>query len=228
MPYGHSYAQIAWGLAISVELNVLGIGIGFVSKPKQSSQREWFGIRPLDYRRPQCKNADWNSILTISRGRKRARYADMNHYAISAKDSPTYCSKWKNVHPDMLDIFLRHMGLPVVDVEILDELNSDHSSILLTIGSSMTCLMFRSTGHFVRWDEFRRYLSPIKIASDFFCPLKHSNQASKSWPTLWDLLSSQEQSEGLMRPYNTSLVLVKLYRIMRQCQRFKPYGLMSS
>ena len=43
-----------------------------------------------------------------------------------------------NVHPDVLDIFLHHMELPVADVESLDELNSDHNPVLLTVDSSMT------------------------------------------------------------------------------------------
>ena len=58
------------------------------------------------------------------------------------------------MRPDVLDIFLHHMGLPKVDVETLYELNSDHNTVLLTVDSSITSQMLRGSGHFVRWDEF--------------------------------------------------------------------------
>jgi len=100
-------------------------------------------------------------------------HADRNQYAISAPDKPTYYSHRTNVRPDVLDIFLHHMGLPKVDVETLYELNSDHNTVLLTVDSSITSQMLRGSGHFVRWDEFRRYLRPIELPSDRFCPPTH-------------------------------------------------------
>ena len=53
-----------------------------------------------------AKKTDWNSRLTTSRGRKLARHADMNEYAISAPNRPTYYLHQINVRPDVLDIFL--------------------------------------------------------------------------------------------------------------------------
>ena len=104
----------------------------------------------------------------MSRGRVLARHADRNQYAISAPDRPTYYSHRTNVRPDVLDIFLHHMGLPVADVETLDELNSDHNPLLLKVDSSMTSQVLRGSGNYVRWDEFRRYLRPIELPSDPF------------------------------------------------------------
>ena len=69
-----------------------------------------------------AKNTDWNSRLTTSRGRLLARHADRNQYAISAPDRPTYYSHRTNVRPDVLDIFLHHMGLPVADVERMNSI----------------------------------------------------------------------------------------------------------
>jgi Exonuclease III len=88
-----------------------------------------------------AKHTDWNSRLVTTRGRTLARHADKNMYAISAPDSPTYYSHRTNVHPDVLDIYLHRMELPVKDVETLDELNSDHNPVLLTVDSSMTAKM---------------------------------------------------------------------------------------
>ena len=115
-----------------------------------------------------AKNTNWNSRLTTSRGRKLARHADRNQYAIFAPDRPTFYSHRINVHPDVLDIFQHHTELPVADVESLDELNSDHNPVLLTVDSSMTSQMLRNSDHFVKWDEFRRYLGPIELPSDPF------------------------------------------------------------
>jgi hypothetical protein len=97
-----------------------------------------------------AKNTNWNSRLTTSRGRKLARHADRNQYAISTPDRPPYYSHRINVRLDVLDIFLHQMGLPVVDVETLDELSSDHNSVLLRVDSSMTSQVLRGSGHFVR------------------------------------------------------------------------------
>ena len=68
----------------------------------------------------------------------------------------------------MFEIFLHHMELPVVDVETLDELSPDQNLALFTIDSSMTSQMLRSTQHFVRWDEFGRYLRQVELPSDPF------------------------------------------------------------
>lgn len=59
-----------------------------------------------------------------------------------------------NVHPNVLDIFLHHMELPVDDVVTLDELNSDHNPLLLTVDSSMMVQMLEDTSHnYIRYDD---------------------------------------------------------------------------
>jgi hypothetical protein len=136
------------------------------SKPKQTSGRGRLAYshwKIQDYeihirRRPRCKNTELNSRLTMSRGRKLATHADRNQYAISAPDRPTHYLHRMNVRHDVLDIFLHPTGLPIFDSEILNELNSDHIPVLLTVDSSTTSHVLRGSGHFVKWDEFRRYL----------------------------------------------------------------------
>jgi hypothetical protein len=67
-----------------------------------------------------CKHTDWNSRLAIWKGKKLSRHADINGYAISAPDSPTYYPYQNNAPPGVLDIFLHHMEVPVKDLVILD------------------------------------------------------------------------------------------------------------
>ena len=49
------------------------------------------------------------------RGRKLARYADKNNYAIYVPDSAIHIGR--TCIPNLLDIYLHHMELPVKDGE---------------------------------------------------------------------------------------------------------------
>ena len=51
----------------------------------------------------------------------------------SALDSPNYYQNRKNVAPDVVDIFVHHLELPVEDIVSLDKLNSDHNPVLFMI-----------------------------------------------------------------------------------------------
>jgi hypothetical protein len=73
-----------------------------------------------------------------------------------------------NVYPDVLDIFVHHMELPMVDVETLGKPHSDHNPVFLMVDSSMTSQMLRGMEHFVRCDEFRWYLRPTELPSNPF------------------------------------------------------------
>ena len=64
------------------------------------------------------KNTDRNSRITTPQGRLFAKHVVRNQHAISALKSPTYYSNRINIHPDMLDTLLHHMGLPGVDVQV--------------------------------------------------------------------------------------------------------------
>ena len=68
--------------------------------------------------RNESKYTDWNSRLISSSGRKLARHADKNRYAISAPDRPTYSPNRQNAAPDVLDIFLHNIELLVDDVAL--------------------------------------------------------------------------------------------------------------
>ena len=105
-----------------------------------------------------AKHTDWNSRLISLRGRKLARHVDRNKYAISAPDSPTCYPHQRNAKPDVLDIFLHHMELPVLDVVTLEELNSDHNPVLFTVKCSMQVQLKQISRLNVRWDVFRQQL----------------------------------------------------------------------
>ena len=67
----------------------------------------------------------------------------------------------------MLDIFIHHLELPVEDVVTLDELNSDHVPVLLTVKCSMSAQVRPDTCH-VRWNVFRQHLKSIQLPSHPF------------------------------------------------------------
>jgi len=113
------------------------------------------------------KHRLWNSRLTNTRGRRLLEHADRNNYSISAPDSPTHYPSRLNALPDVLDIFLHHTSLNVSDVVTLDELNSDHNPVLLTVDSALPAqILNRPSDKEVRWDAYREYLKPINFPSD--------------------------------------------------------------
>ena len=104
--------------AIMVELNDLETNIGAVyqSPTKPLVKDDFDKLIGLSKSKKfifggylNCKHTDWNSRRISSRGRKLARHADRNHYAISAPDRPTYYTYRQNAAPDVLDIFLHHI-----------------------------------------------------------------------------------------------------------------------
>ena len=124
--------------AIMVELNGLETVIGVVYQSPSKPFEEAYYDTLIGFAKSKkfvfgsflnAKNTDWNSRLLSSRGRKLARHADRNKYAISATDSTTYYPHQRNAKHNVLDIFLHHMELTVLDVITLDELNSDHNPV---------------------------------------------------------------------------------------------------
>ena len=132
--------------AIMAELNALKTVIGAVYPSPSKPFKEAYYDMLIGLAKSKkfifggdrnAKHTDWNSRLITSRGRKLARHADRNKYAISAPDSLTYYPHQGNAKTNVLDIFLHDMELPVLDVVTLDELNSDHNPVLFTVKCSM-------------------------------------------------------------------------------------------
>jgi len=92
---------------------------------------------------------------------------------MSAPDSPTYYPSRLKALPDVLDIFLHHTSLNVSDVVTLDELNSDHNPVLLTVDSALPAqILNRPSDKEVRWDVYRKYLKPINFPSDEYLSIE--------------------------------------------------------
>jgi len=171
-----------------------------------------------------CKHTDWNSRLTTWRGKKLARHADTNGYAISAPDSPTYYPYHKTAPPDVLDIFLHHMELPVEDVVALDELNSDHVPVLLTTKCSMSAQVRPDTCH-VRWDVFRQHLKPIELPSD---PFESTDALELGIETFSNTLRSAKIAGQVRRPHEAiqnfpdlSKEIAEKRQIRRRWQKYR-------
>ena len=91
------------------------------------------------------------------------RYTDRNKYSISGPDSPTYYPNQKNVNSDLIDIFLNHTGLEVLDVVTLDELNSDHNPVILPANYMIQTRLRQIVNRNIRWDVFRQYLKSVEF-----------------------------------------------------------------
>ena len=116
-----------------------------------------------------CKHTDWNSRVVTRKGKQLAKHADKYSYAISAPDRPTYYSNRSNCTPDVLDILLHHVSLPIEVIETLDELNSDHNPVLVVINTSSPSQILSNTHRKeVRWDVYRDYLKEISFPQGKF------------------------------------------------------------
>ena len=72
-----------------------------------------------------------------------------------------------NALPDVLDKCLHHTSLNVSDEVTLDQLNTDHNTVLLTVNSALTAqILNRLSDKEVRWDVYWEYLNPIIFPSD--------------------------------------------------------------
>ena len=173
-----------------------------------------------------CKHTDWNSRLISSRGRKLARHADRNRYAISAPDRPTYYPYRQNAAPDVLDIFLHHIELLVDDVVALDELNSDHAPVLLTAKCSMSTRLRPDACH-VRWDVFRQHLKSIELPSDSF---QSTDALEVGIETFSNTLRSAKIAGQVCRPHEAikhfpdlSDLITEKRQIRKRWQRYRNY-----
>ena len=116
----------------------------------------------------------------------------------------------------------------MADVETLDELNSDHNPVLLTVDSSMTSQVLRGSGHYVRWDEFRRYPRPIELPSD---PFLSTDALEIGIEAFTNTLRSAKIAGTVRRPHEAiqhfpdlSEIVAEKRRIRRRWQRCKQFG----
>ena len=105
----------------------------------------------------------------------------------------------------------------MADVETLDELNSDHNPVLLKVDSSVTSQVLRGSGHYVRWDEFRRYLSPIELPSGIEA-FTNSLRSAKIGGTV------RRPHEAIQHFPGLSEIVAEKRSIWRRWQRYKQFG----
>ena len=117
-----------------------------------------------------------------------------------------------NVHPDVLDIFLHYMRLPVDDVVTLDELNSDHNPVLLTVDSSLTSQVLRTMAHHIRWDLYRQHMRPVELPLDPFLSTAALEFGIEAYSNTF---KTEKIAESVNRPHEA----IK-YRVIRlRCQK---------
>jgi hypothetical protein len=81
-----------------------------------------------------AKNTQWGCRANNPRGNTINTLAQLRNYKIHAPPSPTYWPTSRRKNPDILDIFLTKIPNNLHSIVTnLDDLCSDHSSVLLTI-----------------------------------------------------------------------------------------------
>lgn len=89
-----------------------------------------------------AKHQSWGCRATNPRGNVLYNFTNAKKYSVLAPPGPTYWPSSIRKKPDILDIFVSKMpsNLHCIPQNILD-LNSDHSSVLLTVSASPTVKM---------------------------------------------------------------------------------------
>ena len=114
-----------------------------------------------------AKHTMWNSRLISPKGRTLAKNAEDNGYYITGPLKPTYFPLRINANPDVLDIFLYNLNIAVFHIETLDELNSDHSPVLIILNLALdrTFLKGRQENH-VNWKHFTNNLKTLNLPEE--------------------------------------------------------------
>ncbi|KOB76804.1 putative endonuclease and reverse transcriptase-like protein [Operophtera brumata] len=102
-----------------------------------------------------CKHQAWNSCISNTAGNRLLRHAESNDYAVTGPDTPTHYPDNPNQTPDVIDLAV-HKGLdarPQLEV-LLDEMQSDHQPVLLTIARRPIALQPPTPRPKVDWEQF--------------------------------------------------------------------------
>lgn len=77
-----------------------------------------------------AKSSTWRARITNSRGRLIQTMAQRHNFVIYAPEEPTHYTPLKR--PDILDIFMVKNINYTMEIEVINELSSDHTPVLLT------------------------------------------------------------------------------------------------
>jgi hypothetical protein len=119
------------------------LGRNFIAGGDYNSKHQQFGCRVTTPR----GNALYNSIT-------------FNNYYCYSPNEPTYYPTDLRRQPDILDMFISSKFLPYYSIDVVPDLSSDHSPIILTIDSRPLLMNLRAslTMGMVNWNQFRDIL----------------------------------------------------------------------
>jgi hypothetical protein len=84
-----------------------------------------------------CKHPSWNSLAVNAGGNKLFNHSLNSDFVIVGPDEPTHYDDSNRTQPDVLDIAI-FQDLPLnFSMSVLNELNSDHLPVIITINSRL-------------------------------------------------------------------------------------------
>lgn len=130
-----------------------------------------------------AKHVQWGSRLNNPKGRNLHNCIATQNYSFISPSGFTYWPSSLNKQPDLLDFFVTSQNINTFSkIEFVDELSSDHSSILLSLSSSPIYIPPKPSliqGQ-MDWDNFKNKVSnginlhlPLKSESDIEEAVEH-------------------------------------------------------
>ena len=173
----------ATAITLLVNNCVTLVGTVYIPPQRQFDLQEFHTLTNLhqnfilggDY---NAKHVSWNSRLINARGRQLFRHAEDHDYSFIGPLSPTHFPPNPEHRPDVLDIYALRTPVGVTEISTKDELNSDHSPVLLTLATqALPHPLLNKPVRTVDWARFTATLSQITCPSTQFLNLPDLNQA---------------------------------------------------
>ena len=135
-----------------------------------------------------AKHPSWHSSRANPRGQCLYRHALGNDYILLGPLQPTHYPYSVHGRPDVLDIFAVRSSASLVSIDTLAELISDHSPVLLVLGSSAFAVRRQSfSPPLTHWSAFS---DSLKLCSFPLAPLLTSESLDLAIATFSSTLSS--------------------------------------
>jgi hypothetical protein len=104
----------------------------------------------------------WGSRLTTTKGRELAKTMEANNYSFLSTGTPTYWPMDPTKQPDLLNFYIVNGINPIyTDVVSNYDLTSDHSPVIVTLGTSVVLKtptpQLRNCR--TKWDDYRGIIS---------------------------------------------------------------------
>lgn len=173
-----------------------------------------------------CKHPAWFSLVPNPNGMKLFKLLNQSDWIVLAPDEPTYYPTHQGRHPDVLDLLLCKNIPNVISQQVLAELDSDHSPVVIQLDAvSLQCpSKLKLVNGPVDWDLFRDKMEKVDIPSTF----ESIDDIDGAVELLTDTVKNtvrqcsgppKKTNNTFVLPYHLRMLISYKHRIRRKWQR---------